>query len=97
MVTRKDSPLEEKLKIPVRKLPLSSKVKKELLNKSVYSLKQIYDKFLKLIDPKDGAMKVYLPGFTRDTYWEIRELITEIGLISGDYEYPVEKDKRICK
>lgn len=75
--------MEEKLKIPVRKLPLSKEVKVEFERKSVYSLRRLYEKFQRLIDT-DGSMMVYLPGFTREAYNESLRLLSALELLPED-------------
>jgi len=89
MVKRKDLPLEEKLKIPVMKLPFSKAVKNELYYKGVLTLGQIYDKYQR--EPR----RSYLPGFKDSVFLETAYLIIDIGLDNGKYKLAEEVDFKL--
>lgn len=84
MTKIKDLPLEEKLKIPVRKLPFSKEVKNEFERKSVYKLEKLYHKVIGLIEPTGEIKRVYLPGFTCDAYSESIRLLSALKLMPKD-------------
>jgi len=83
MTKIKNLPLEEKLKIPIRKLPFSKEVKTEFERKSVYGLEKLYYKVLGLIEPT-GEMRVCLPGFTCEAYSESIRLLSALKLMPKD-------------
>ena len=76
---RKNLSLEEKLKIPVWKLPFSKEVKDELYGKGVRSLKQIYDK----CERYPGLS--FFPGFKNRVFAESAHLIIAMGLDNKKY------------
>ena len=80
MTKIKDLPLEEKLKIPVRKLPFSKEIKDEFERKGVYGLGKLYHKIRGLID-SEGDILAYLPGFTCEAYSESIQLLGALSLM----------------
>ncbi|MCK4521890.1 MAG: hypothetical protein KAU20_04905 [Nanoarchaeota archaeon] len=79
MPRRKDLPLEEKLKIPVVKLPFSKIIKSELLDKGVYTLREIINKFNK------APGRICLPGYTKEVYEETSYLITKMNFYKEEH------------
>lgn len=78
MPAKKNLTLEEKLKIPILKLPLSRPVKNELYYKGVYTLKQLVDKY------HCAPGRVCLPGFKDRVFAEAGYLLVAMGLDYGD-------------
>lgn len=86
MPTRKNLPLEEKLKIPIWELPFSKEVKNEFKKKGVHKLEKLYNKFLGL-RAYDGSVlhiRPYLPGFTKEAYKESKHLLSVLNLLPED-------------
>ena len=79
MPRRKDLPLEEKLKILVVKLPFSKRIKSELLDKGVYTLREIINKFNK------SPGRICLPGYTKGVYEETSYLITKMNFYKKEH------------
>lgn len=88
MPTRKDLPLEEKLKIPVFKLPFSRAVKNELYYKGVRTFDQIVEKYNRY------PGRVSLAGFTDKVYSETANLFIAMGLDEKNehYKYTLQED-----
>lgn len=80
MTKIKDLPLEDKLKISIRKMPFSKEVKTEFERKGVYGLGKLYNKVLGLID-SEGSILAYLPGFTCEAYRESIQLLGVLNLM----------------
>lgn len=81
MTKIKELPLEEKLKLSIRKLPFSKEVKNEFERKGVYGLGKLYNKVIGLIEPDGFFARVYLPGFTCEAYSESIHLLSALNLM----------------
>jgi hypothetical protein len=80
MTIREDLSLEEKLRIPILKLPFSREVKQELYDKSVTLLRHLYDKY------HSEPGRVFLPAFKNKVFAEAGYLLVALGLDYGDWK-----------
>ncbi len=73
MLVRRDLPLEEKLKILVKDLPISKDAKKNLLRQGVYDLDRLVHKF------HEHPGRICLPFFSYKTFAEAGYLVVRMG------------------